>query len=116
MLSIMETIPALVEYYWIVNLVLILLGTIASLGGIAVIAGGFLMTTDRFSTGKFITGLGLGTSLIGLIISIIMIIWSVFLSGSPVSLVDITTIIPHSAGGLGIVLSIIGRRTAKKPE
>ena len=41
----------------VMGLILAILVNIASMGGIAVIIGGYLITTDRVGTGKFIIGI-----------------------------------------------------------
>ena len=54
----------------VVQIVFAILIFIASLGGIAVIAGGLLLGKNKVGTGKFLITLGAGLGLIGLIFSI----------------------------------------------
>jgi len=88
----------------IIQIVFAILIFLASLGGISVIIGGFLIGKEKLGTGRFLTLLGVGMGIIGLIISIFyayteggLDIWSFF-----------------SVGFIGIVLSIVARRMAKK--
>jgi hypothetical protein len=90
-----NTIPELADFIWIIDLV-----------------GGYLMTTDRVGTGKFVVGIGAGMGLIGLLISLYPILTAYGVGG----VVDFLTIASQSAGWVGAVLTIIGRQTANKPE
>ncbi len=76
---------------------------IASLGGISVIIGGVLIGKNRVRTGKLIISLGAGMGLIGLIISIMM------------SVMENSLVIGEfmSAGGTGLILSIVAGVVAK---
>jgi hypothetical protein len=53
-----------------IGLVLLILTVIASLGGVAVILGGFLVWRDRLTTGKLLIGLGAGIGLITLVVGL----------------------------------------------
>ncbi len=112
-LSLINTIPALQPFYPIIEILLYVLTAIAVLGGIAVIIGGVLLTTARFGTGRFVIGLGAGMSLIGLVIMLAQEIW---VAGSAAPLLNFISIAFQSLGWIGVILSIFGRRTAKKPE
>ena len=57
---------------YIVQIIFAILIFIASLGGISVIIGGFLLGKDKIGTGKLFITLGAGLGLIGLLISIIV--------------------------------------------
>jgi len=103
-----ETIKDFVTTYIVdnsvVQIVFAILIFIASLGGIAVIAGGILIGKNKIGTGKFLITLGAGLGLIGLIFSIIVAYKEENLAiGSFFSL-----------GTIGIILSIIARVIAKK--
>ena len=50
----------------ILEILLVVLGIIASLGGISVLAGAYMVKKGRKGTGKFIVGIGTGMGLIGL--------------------------------------------------
>jgi hypothetical protein len=94
--------------FWI----LLILTNIATLGGIAVIAGGYLLTTNRVGTGKFIIGIAAGMGLIGFL----MLIYNMFMAIGITAFTEIYNLLTGSMGALGIVLTIIGRMMAKKPE
>ena len=88
----------------IVQIVFVILIFIASLGGIAVIAGGLLIGKDKVRTGKFFISLGAGLGLIGLIFSIVVAYVEDNLTvGSFLSI-----------GAIGLILSIVARIIAKK--
>ncbi|MBN2603776.1 MAG: hypothetical protein JXA91_06565 [Candidatus Thermoplasmatota archaeon] len=88
----------------IVQIVFAILIFIASLGGIAVIAGGLLLGKNKVGTGKFLITLGAGLGLIGLIFSFIVAYTEQNLSlGSFLSI-----------GTIGLILSIIARIITKK--
>ena len=80
---------------------------LASLGGIMVILGGLALRGNKVGTGKFFIALGAGFGLIGLIL---IAITSVFAISVPI------TSVPSLVGFLGLILSIIARMKAKKPE
>jgi hypothetical protein len=103
-----ETIKEFVTEYvidnGIVQVIFAILIFIASLGGISVIIGGFLIWKEKIGLGKFLISLGAGLGLIGLIFSIIVgIIEGSFVIGSFFSI-----------GGIGLILSIIARLMVKK--
>jgi hypothetical protein len=101
--------PALADVlFWI----LLILINIASLGGIGVIVGGFLMTTNRFGTGKFIIGLAAGMGLIGFIILVVQM----YIAIGFAAFTQIFNLISSSAGLLGVVITIVARTMARKPE
>ena len=88
----------------IVQIVFVVLIFIASLGGIAVIAGGLLIGKDKIGTGKFLISLGAGLGLIGLIFSIVV----AYIEK------DLTISSFLSIGAIGLILSIVARIVAKK--
>ena len=77
---------------------------IASLGGIAVIAGGILIGKNKIRPGRFIIALGAGLGLIGLIFSLI-----VSFTEDSLALGSF-----FSIGTIGLILSIFARMLAKK--
>ena len=89
----------------IVHLIFTILIFIASLGGIAVIIGGYFLGKDKVRTGKFFISLGAGLGLIGLIISL----WIAYSEG------NFTIGSFFSIGTIGLILSIVARFSAKKP-
>ncbi len=101
--------PALADVlFWI----LVILINIASLGGVGVILGGYLMTTNRFGTGKFIIGLAAGMGLIGFLI----LIAQMYMAVGFAAFLMVFNIISSSAGILGVVITIVARAMARKPE
>ena len=77
-----------------------------------VIGGGWLMTTDRVGTGKFLIGIGAGMGLFSLIIQIAQNIYTL---GAGAAL-DLFMATAMTTVGAGILLSIAARQMAKKPE
>jgi hypothetical protein len=92
--------------------VLFILQNIATLGGIAVIIGAFLFTTDRVGTGKFIVGIAAGMGIIGFI----FLIYNTYMAMGLDALFEIYALLSNSLGMLGVVLTIIGRMMVKKSE
>ena len=88
----------------IVQIVFAILIFIASLGGISVIAGSYLIGKNKVGTGKFLISLGAGLGLIGLIVAIY-----IAYSEGNLTIGSFFTI-----GFIGLILSIIARFTAKK--
>jgi len=89
---------------FIIQMIFVVLIFIASLGGIAVIAGGFLIGKDKVGTGKFLIALGAGLGIIGLIVAI----YVGYVEGS------FTIGSFFSIGAIGLILSIVARLMAKK--
>ena len=87
-----------------IQIVFAILIFIASLGGLAVIFGGFLIGKEKLGTGRFLIMLGAGMGIIGLIVSI----YIAYVQGS----LQIGTF--FSVGFIGIILSIVARSMAKK--
>ncbi|TFG33701.1 hypothetical protein EU527_06985 [Candidatus Thorarchaeota archaeon] len=96
----------------IVAWILVILANIASLGGIAVLVGGYLLTTDRVGTGKFIIGIAAGLGIFGFI----MLIYNMYMSLGVVAFTELLNILATTASILGPVLTIVARMMAKKPE
>ena len=96
----------------IVAWILVILANIASLGGIAVFVGGFLLTTNRVGTGKFIIGIAAGLGIFGFI----MLIYNMYMALGLAAFVELLNILATTASILGPVLTIVARMMAKKPE
>lgn len=92
----------------LLSLILHALNIVAGLGGISVIAGGWLVNKKRVRTGKFVIRLGAGMGLIGFII----VLASAFLNGW-INAINFLTIIAQSTGWTGILLSIAATKLAK---
>jgi len=88
----------------IIHILFVILIFIASLGGISVIIGGFLIGKKKVRTGKFVIALGAGLGLIGLLVSLII---SVFEGSFTISSYT-------SVGAIGLILSIVARMLAVK--
>jgi len=97
-----------VELLWI----LVILQNIASLGGIAVIIGAYLITTNRVGTGKLIIGIAAGMGIFGFI----MFIYNMYMAMGIAAFTVILNILATSAAILGPVLTVIARIMVKKPE
>ena len=89
---------------FIIQIIFVVLIFIASLGGIAVIAGGLLIGKNKVGTGKFLIALGAGLGIIGLIISI----YVGYIERS------LTMGSFFSIGAIGLILSIVARIIVKK--
>jgi len=96
------------ELLWI----LVILQNIASLGGVAVIIGGYLITTNRVGTGKLIIGIAAGMGIFGFI----MFIYNMYMAMGIAAFSVILNILATSASILGPVLTVIARIKVKKPE
>ncbi len=91
--------PVIFYLIWILTI-------IAASGGIGVIIGALLVSRGSEGTGKFIIGIAVGMSLIGLIIKLIQLIW---LSGITAAY-DFLVIAAQTMGWIGVFLTIAGRR------
>ncbi|MCK4279189.1 MAG: hypothetical protein KAW94_01300 [Candidatus Thorarchaeota archaeon] len=101
------------EMVGVLDNVLLVLSFIAGLGGIGVIIGGYMLTTDRFGTGKFIIGIAAGMGLVGLII----VLAQHFMLAGTSGVVDyVNLMVSQGSGWIGAVLAILGRKIAGKPE
>lgn len=92
--------------------ILLILTNIATLGGVAVIIGAILITTNRVGTGKFIIGIAAGMGIIGFV----MLVLNMYLASGIAAVMELYNLLSNSMEILGVVLTIIGRMTAKKPE
>ncbi|MGY5865349.1 MAG: hypothetical protein RTV41_12160 [Candidatus Thorarchaeota archaeon] len=104
-----HAIAALAPYYFIIDLVLTILGIIAWSGGFAVLLGGYLLTTSQVRLGKFIIAIAAG---FGLISFILTIVW-VYLVFGIAGLLVLTWLIMNSVWAIGLILTIVARSTAK---
>ena len=107
-----HAIPALSDIWLIIDIILLVLGIISWLGGVAIIIGGYLMTTRRVGTGKFIVGVAAGFGLISLIIVVIQ----VFLAWGLAALLLIFAVLTNSLLAIGLLLTIIARSIAENPR
>jgi len=101
--------PAFAE---ILSYVFLILENIATLGGIAVIIGAVLLTTNRVGTGKFVIGIAAGMGIVGFIV----LVYNLYLAVGFAALFELYNLLSTSMGLLGVVITIIGRMLAKKPE
>ncbi|MHA1929824.1 MAG: hypothetical protein ACTSV2_14725 [Candidatus Thorarchaeota archaeon] len=109
---IVHGIPALSAIWLIIDIILLVLWIISWLGGIAIIIGGYLMTTRRVGTGKFIVGIAAGFGLISLIILIIQVVLVFGLPG----IIGMFVVLANSMLAMGLVLTIIARSIAENPR
>ena len=105
-------IPALSGIWLIVDIILLVLWIISWLGGVAIILGGYLMTTRRVGTGKIIVGIAAGFGLFSLVIVLIQIsiVWG------PLGLLVLFAVVSNSLLAIGLLLTIIARTIAKNPK
>ena len=92
--------------------ILVILQNVASLGGFAVIIGGYLITTNRVGTGKFIIGISAGMGIFGLI----MLTYNMYMAMGTAAFSEIANLISTSAAILGPVLTIVARILTRKPK
>jgi len=78
---------------------------IASLGGVSVIFGGYLIRKSQVRMGKFIIGIGAGVGVPGLLLTLIT---SIISRSFPAVIAEHGVI-----GWTGIILSLVARSTAK---
>jgi hypothetical protein len=91
--------------------ILVILQNVASFGGIAVIIGGYLITTDRVGTGKFIIGISAGMGIFGLI----MLVYNMYMAMGMAAFSEIYNLISTTAAILGPVITIVARTLTRKP-
>lgn len=101
------------EMVGVLDNVLLILSFIAGLGGIGVIIGAFMLTTDRVGTGKFVIGIAAGMGLIGLVI---VLAQNFMLAGTSGVVDYVSLTVSQGSGWIGAVLSILGRKMVGKPE
>lgn len=107
-LALIQTIPELADFVWIINALLYILAIMAAIGGVGVIAGGYVLTRGRVTTGKLVIGVALGISIVGLVIQLAQWLW---LYGAT-SVVDFFGLTAEATGCIGIVLTLVGRSRA----
>ena len=99
------------ELAGIINNILVVLGYVAAGGGITVIVGALIAGYGSNRVGRIIIGFGLGTSLIGLIIILIMNIFS----GTSIN--NLFNVLLSTFNGVygfaGVILAIISRMRLK---
>ncbi len=105
----LHSISALSQFFLIIDIILFILFLIAWAGGVAVIFGGFLLTKSHVRLGKFIIAIAAG---FGLITFIILVIWVLITAGLAGLLIGTWGAI-HTAGGLGLLLTLVARSMAK---
>jgi hypothetical protein len=103
-----HSISALAPFFIIIDLILLILWIIALLGGLAVILGGYLLTTSHIRTGKFIAAISTGFGLISFLLVILYVVITVGWAG----LLILAWLILNSAWALGLVLTIVARSMA----
>lgn len=101
------------EMVGILDNLLLILSFIAGLGGIGVIIGAYMLTTDRVGTGKFIIGIAAGMGLVGLVI---VLAQNFMLAGTSGVVDYVNLMISQGSGWIGAVLAILGRKMAGKPD
>ncbi len=99
----------LAPLYLIIDIVLLILFLIAWAGGIAIILGGYLLTTTHVRTGKFLITIASGFGLISLII----MIYHAYIVGGLLGLLVLGWVFLRFAKFLGLLLTIIARNKAK---
>jgi hypothetical protein len=99
------------QYADLIGWVLLILTFVSSLGGIAVIIGGFLVLGGRLTTGKLIIGLGAGIGLIGVLIGLISGLAQGY--GLYTSFIAVFAV-GQTLGWVGVILSIFARIFARK--
>ena len=104
-----HAIPQLAPLYPLIDTILLVLFVIAWSGGLAVIIGGYLLTTSHVRAGKFIIAIATGFGLF----SLIFVVIGTYLMGGLAALVVLTWLVTHSAWAIGLILTIIARSTAK---
>ena len=92
--------------------ILVILQNIATLGGVAVLIGGYLVTTNRVGTGKFIIGTAAGLGLFGFV----MLIYNMYSAMGMAAFAVILNLLATSISILGPVLTVVARIKVKKPE
>jgi hypothetical protein len=102
------SLPPLTPYILLITIVMMILWFIALSGGIAVMLGGYLLTRDHVTLGKFLITISAG---FGLISFILAILWVIFVAGWA-GLLVYTWLILNTSWALGLVLTIIARTMA----
>jgi len=90
----------------LIHITLMLLTVIASLGGVTVIAGGFLVLKKKRMTGKLFISLGGSVGLVGFAINLFS---GLGLSWAILSSIVAIFVAGQSMGWIGLILSLIAR-------
>ncbi len=104
-----HAIPQLASLYPVIDVILLVLFVIAWSGGLAVIIGGYLLTTSHVRAGKLVIAIATGFGLF----SLIFVIVGTYLMGGVAALLVLTWLVSHSAWAIGLILTIIARSSAK---
>lgn len=94
----------------VIQLALNVLVFLGSLGGVAVMFGGFLILRRRITSGRFFIWIGSGITIFGLSVTLVL-----SLQGGLTQMVELVLSVIHSAGWIGAILSLVARGLAKKP-
>lgn len=86
-----------------VQVSILVISALISLGGLTVISGGVLIFTGHLTTGRLLIMLGGGAGFLGLLVSFGYAAFTTGVSGA----------LSHSVYWIGLVLSVLGRRIAK---
>ena len=105
----LHSIMQLAPLFPVIDVILFILFIVAWLGGLAVILGGYLLTTTHVRAGKIIIGVATGFGLI----SLILVVVGTFYIGGWSALFVLAWLIAHSAWAIGLILTIVARTMAK---
>lgn len=99
------------EIQQVLTIILTVFSYIAAAGGLAVIIGALIAGFNSVRLGRFIVGLGIGTSLV----SIIILVGTSIFGGSTINNVPLIlfTAFNNAYGLAGVIFSIIGGRKLK---
>ncbi|RDE16059.1 MAG: hypothetical protein C4K47_02100 [Candidatus Thorarchaeota archaeon] len=90
------------------EIVMGILAVLTFLGGVGVIVGGFVFTTERVDLGRKIVLVSVATGVVGLLISLVQSL----MAGDPI--LDLTFQIAQSLGWVGAILSVEARIVAEQ--
>ncbi len=105
----LQAISALDPVFPIIAFILAILWLIAWLGGVAIIFGGYIVTTRHVRLGKWIIAISAGFGIISLIL---VILW-VFVTSGIMGLLVLTWLIMHTAWAFALILTLLARHIAK---
>jgi hypothetical protein len=101
--------PQLAALYVLIDIVLFVLFIIAWSGGVAVILGGYLLTTSLVRVGKIIIAVAAGFGLF----SLILVVIGTYLLGGMTALLVLGWLISQSGWAIGLILTIVARSSAR---
>ncbi len=104
-----HSITALSPFYFLIDIVLLILFLIAWTGGFAVILGGALLTTSHVRLGRWIVAIAAGFGLISLIL---VIVWT-YLAFGLLGLLVFTSLVISTAWAMALIMTVVARRMAK---